>query len=116
MGFPNAVCTWVEQLCPSFPYTIDTACSGAHAGGIAAAPATNPCLNGGLCEVSSHAIGRLLVIDGPILTGCPCVISPNMTGVTCWRSMHSRARLGTFSAESICSSDPSLYPCFLVYF
>lgn len=40
----------MEQLCPSFPYTIDTACSGAHGGGIGAAAATNPCLNGGLCE------------------------------------------------------------------
>jgi hypothetical protein len=48
VGFPIAVCTWTIQLCPSFPYSIETACGGAHGGGIGAEG--GPCLNGGLCE------------------------------------------------------------------
>ena len=48
VGFPEAVCTWTIQLCPSFPYSVETACGGAHGRGIGAPD--GPCLNGGLCE------------------------------------------------------------------
>ena len=46
IGFPQAVCTWIEQLCPTFRG--DTGCGTAHGQGRRAEG--TPCLNGGLCE------------------------------------------------------------------